>query len=142
MVTARPPRAPRARASAGLLRLLGLTVLLLGILHTHGADPQSIAGHANPGAPSASALTDGGGRGAGAAIPAAAPFDRHESHHPAHECVPRPPRPGAAVEAPLAVPAAVARYAAQSCPDRAARDRAASAGPAPTRTTASAVLQV
>ncbi|MEU3727072.1 hypothetical protein, partial [Streptomyces sp. NPDC031705] len=51
MVTARSSRTPRARASAGLLHLLGLTLLLLGLLCAHGAGAH--AGAAASAAPAA-----------------------------------------------------------------------------------------
>ncbi|MCX5195306.1 hypothetical protein OOK31_15570 [Streptomyces sp. NBC_00249] len=113
MVTARS----HARASAGPLRLLGLAALLLGLFWTHVADAHGVAGHLgagptvsvraasaapSPGSSYAHAATPVSGPALGPVPASLAPADGHAPAHPAHECVPLPPRQGSAGDAPPA----------------------------------------
>lgn len=106
MVTARSPyRVPPTRSSAGLLRLLGLAMLLLGLFYTHGVHTEGSAeGHGAPGA-SASSATPPGGSTATRVDHA----DHNGADHSTQECAPRLPRQGATVEAPRLSPLAGAR---------------------------------
>ncbi|MCX5380807.1 hypothetical protein [Streptomyces sp. NBC_00091] len=114
MVTARSPRTPRARSSAGLLHLLGLTLLLLGLVCAHGAGSHDSGSHDSgshsPGSLSGShgSASHGSASWSAAAIatPASAALvDRHDPSHPGHDCAHLPPRTGTAVDAPPAPPA-------------------------------------
>lgn len=102
MVTARSLRTPRIRVPAGLLHVLGLTLLLFGLLCAHGSGPHGSA-HAATGttAPAAQAAA------AGIAAPAsAAPADRHAPSHPVHDCAPVPHRAASPADATATPPAA------------------------------------
>lgn len=109
MVTARSPIGVlRTRASRGPLHLLWLTLLLIGLVYTHGVSMESASHHlANGG--SAFAATSGHVP----AHPANSPLgtghslqgtdEEHEgegSSHPAEECMPGQPQQGTALQAP------------------------------------------
>ncbi|MEU8436754.1 hypothetical protein AB0F18_28375 [Streptomyces sp. NPDC029216] len=139
MVTARSPRPPRARSFAGLLHLLGLTLLLLGLVCAHGTGgSHSAADHSTPHASASIAAQ------ASATVPEAAAVDRHDPAHPVHECAPLPPRAASAVDAPPAPAAPVEGCARSGLPASAvaAGPAAPVADTAPARTRGSAVLQV
>lgn len=126
MVTARAQLLPPARLSAGLLHLLGLALLLLGLICTHGAHAPGAAAHP----------------AAAASVSQASPVDGHGPAHPADECAPVPPRQGSVVDSPAAPSAAVTRCAPEVRRGLPGYDPADAAGSAPARTAAPPVLRV
>ncbi|WP_371675346.1 hypothetical protein [Streptomyces sp. NBC_01276] len=126
MVTARAQHLPPARRPAGLLHLLGLALLLLGLICTHGAH-----------APGASAHP-----AAAASVSQASPADGHGPSHPADECAPVPPRQGSVVDAPASPSAAVTRCTPEVRRGLPGCDPAGASGSAPARTAAPPVLRV
>ncbi|MFG2616547.1 hypothetical protein ACGFXC_02915 [Streptomyces sp. NPDC048507] len=131
MVTARaqhPP--PPARLAAGLLELLGLALLLLGLICTHGAHATGAVAAPVPVATVVS-------------VPAAAAVSGHGAGGPADECAPVPPRQGSVVDAPPAPPSgSVTRRAAEGDFQPSGPDRPGACRPAPGRPAAPAVLRI
>ncbi|MFJ9582289.1 hypothetical protein [Streptomyces acidicola] len=89
MVTAwLPLRMARACSGAGpLLRLLALAALLLGVVLTHGASPEGVAGQlvTSAAAPSAGPAEKGhGATDAHGSMPPTAKDERHRDHTPSH----------------------------------------------------------
>lgn len=133
MVTARAQHTPPARLAAGLLHLLGLTLLFLGLICTHGAHATGTAAHpATPSAASAPAVP----------VPQAASADGHGSDRPADECAPVPPRQGSVVDAPPAPAGAVVRTAPEGRRNLPGPCRSGASGSLPDRPAAPAVLRV
>ncbi|UQW99672.1 hypothetical protein [Streptomyces sp. RerS4] len=159
MVTARSHDTARVRRpSAGLLRVLGLTLLLLGLLWTHGTDAHGTGAHGAPtghpdraataapatvtwaaAAPTAAASSTAASAVSTSALP---PVDSHGAAHSGHECDPLTPRQVSLTEAaPCGLPPAP-RYAEHGGPyaHTGSRDRAPLAPPSPAR--ASTVLLI
>lgn len=141
MVTARAQHTPPARLPAGLLHLLGLTLLFLGLICTHGAHATGTAAH--PAAPSAASAP-------AVPVPQAASVDAHGDGHghghgsdrPADECAPVPPRQGSVVDTPPAPSGAVVRTAPEGRPALPGPGRCGASGSVPDRPAAPAVLRV
>lgn len=152
MVTARSSRLPRARSSAGLLHLLGLTLLLLALACAHGTGgSHTTADHATPhhtsapGAqPAEGGTTRAGAAPAGSVVTGGAVVERHDPAHPVHECVPLPPRAAPGADVPPAPAAPVEGCAPADAPSRSGAAGAAlpSGAAAPAPPGGSAVLRV
>ncbi|MFF3014443.1 hypothetical protein [Streptomyces sp. NPDC057939] len=138
MVTDRSHGISRARRPAGLLRLLALTMLLMGLFCAHGTAAQDGAVHPGPGTSGAS-VTHAVTRTAPSDVPAA-PAEGHGPVHPAHECAPLPPHQAAVSEAFSTAPHTDPGCVRAGRPDHRAGIAPAGAGPA--RPVTSAVLRV
>jgi hypothetical protein len=97
----------RARSGAGpLLRLLALAVLLLGVVLTHGASPDGVAGHLLTSSVTPAAEAPERGHGATDAHGRTRPTATDEGHgdhtpsHPAEHCAAAPPYQGPALTQP------------------------------------------
>lgn len=139
MVTARSLyRVPPTHSSMGLLRLLGLAMLLLGLFYTHGVQTEGGAeGHGAPSASAFSATPSGGSTAARVDH-----TDRHGAAHSAHECTPRLPRQGATVDVPRLSPLTGARWTFGTLPSPPTRGEAGPAGSSLTHFRTTPVLQV
>ena len=135
MVTARSHGTSRARPPAGLLRLLALTVLLMGLFCAHGTAAQDGAVHSGPGAPGASVT-----HAVTWSAPSEAPDPGRDPVHPAHECAPLPPHQGALSEASTTAPHTDPGCVRAGRPEH--RGGVGPAGPGPVRPVTSAVLRV
>ncbi|MFD8981087.1 hypothetical protein [Streptomyces sp. NPDC059564] len=138
MVTARAQHTPPpARRAAGLLHLLGLTLLFLGLICTHGAHATGTSAH--PATASAAPAPAAG-------VPQAASVDGHGHGHgsdrPADECAPVPPRQGSVVDAPPAPSGALTRCAPEGRRDLPVPGRSGASGSVPEPPAAPAVLRV
>ncbi|MFD6878330.1 MULTISPECIES: hypothetical protein [unclassified Streptomyces] len=138
MVTDRSHGTSRARRPAGLLRLLALTMLLMGLFCAHGTAAQDGAVHPGPGASGTSvthAVTH--------TLPSGTPDSPGADHspvHPAHECAPLPPHQAAVSEASTTAPHTDPGCVPAGRPDHRAGISPVGAGPA--RPVTSAVLRV
>ncbi|MCP3820877.1 hypothetical protein NLX86_23110 [Streptomyces sp. A3M-1-3] len=109
MITARSPFGVlRARTSRGPLRMLWLTLLMVGLVYAHGVSAESAAHHLSSSA-SFSALTSGSmsadpvdSSTETAQSPAGAgeEHDEEDPAQPAEECMPGQPQQGAALQVP------------------------------------------